>query len=136
MSAVELQPGPRAALGAGSALSPPQPVEASSAAQVFAARRRRLAMGAGRYGLAAASVGAVLGIKLALVPWLELDTPFLLFFAAVLVAGWYGGIGPGLLASGLATAASAYFFMAPYRDLRVADPVQRVRLGMFTAEGL
>jgi signal transduction histidine kinase len=103
---------------------------------VFAARRRRLAMGAGRYGLAAASVGAVLGIKLALIPWLEHDTPFLLFFAAVLVAGWYGGIGPGLLATGLATAASAYFFMAPYRDLRVADPVQRVRLGMFTAEGL
>jgi signal transduction histidine kinase len=81
-------------------------------------------------------VAAVLGVKLALVPWVEHDTPFLLFFAAVLVAGWYGGLGPGLVATALAAAASAFFFMAPYQDLRVADPVQRVRLAMFSAEGV
>src|SRR4030095_13816107 len=74
--------------------------------------------------------------KLALVPWVEHDTPFLLFFAAVLVAGWYGGLGPGLLAPALSPAASASFFMAPYKDIRVADPVQRVRLAMFSAEGV
>ena len=100
------------------------------------ARRRALAGAVAGYGLGAAAVAAALGLKLALMPWVEHDTPFLLFFAAVLVAGWYGGLGPGLLATALAAAASAYFFMAPYQDLRVADPVQRVRLGMFSAEGV
>ena len=88
------------------------------------------------YGLAAGAVAAALALKLALVPWVEHDTPFLLFFAAVLVAAWYGGLGPGLFATALSGAASAYFFMAPYRDIRVADSVQRVRLGMFIAEGV
>jgi len=89
-----------------------------------------------RYGVAAATVAAALAIKIALVPWVEQDTPFLLFFAAVLVAGWYGGLGPGLFGTALAAAGSAYFFMAPYRDFRVDDPVQRVRLALFGAEGL
>jgi signal transduction histidine kinase len=88
------------------------------------------------YGLATAAVITVLAVKLALVPWVEHDTPFLLFFAAVLVAAWYGGLGPGLFATALSAAASAYFFMAPYRDIRVAESVQRVRLAMFTAEGV
>jgi signal transduction histidine kinase len=142
MPAVELDSGPRAPIRAGSTFSrvkSAEPFDGSAeatAAAVFAARRLALARAAVRYALAAAGVAAVLGIKLALVPWVEHDTPFLLFFAAVLVAGWYAGIGPGLLATGLATAASAYFFMAPYQDLRVSDPVQRVRLAVFTAEAL
>jgi signal transduction histidine kinase len=91
---------------------------------------------AARYGVAAAAVAAALAIKLALVPWVEHDTPFLLFFAAVLVAGWYGGLGPGLCATSLAALGSAYFFMAPYHDVRVHDAPQRVRLALFAAEGV
>src|SRR5689334_20546736 len=88
-----------------------------------------------RYGLAIAAVAVVLGLKLALVPWVEQDTPFLLFFAAVLVASWFGGLGPGLFAVVLSAAASAYFFMRPYDDLRIDDPVMRLRLAMFMGEG-
>ena len=33
-----------------------------------------------------------------------------LFFAAVMLSAWYGGLGPGLLATALAGWASAYFF--------------------------
>ncbi len=86
------------------------------------------------YGLAAAAVAGVLVIKLALVPWVEHDTPFLLFTAAVLVAAWFGGLGPGLFATALATLASAFFFMRPWLDLRVEHPVERVRLVLFVLE--
>jgi signal transduction histidine kinase len=89
-----------------------------------------------RYGLAIAAVAVVLGLKLALVPWVEHDTPFLLFFAAVLVASWFGGLGPGLLAVVISAAASAYFFMRPYDDFRIADPVMRLRVAMFMGEGV
>jgi signal transduction histidine kinase len=88
-----------------------------------------------RYGLAAGAVALALLLKLALVPWVEQDTPFLLFFATVLAASLFGGLGPGLFATALSAAASAFFFMRPYQDIRVEDPVQRLRLAMFVAEG-
>jgi signal transduction histidine kinase len=90
----------------------------------------------GGYGLAAAAVAAALGIKLALVPWVEHDTPFLLFFAAVLVAAWFGGMGAGVFATALAAAASAFFFMHPYLDIRVEHPAQRVRIVLFIIESV
>lgn len=95
-----------------------------------------VAKGAGRYGLASATIALALALKLALAPWVEHDTPFLLFFAAVLVAGWFGGLGPGLFATALAAASSAFFFMAPYFDFRIADPSQRVRAALFVVEGV
>jgi two-component system, LuxR family, sensor kinase FixL len=36
-----------------------------------------------------------------------------LFFAAVMLSAWWGGLGPGLLATALAGVASAYFFVNP-----------------------
>jgi signal transduction histidine kinase len=77
---------------------------------------------------------AVLGLKLALSQLLRPDTPFLLFLAAVMVSAWYGGLGPGLLATGLAALASNYYFMHPFGALSLGggDLFQVV---LFIAEG-
>jgi PAS domain S-box-containing protein len=56
-------------------------------------------------------VGIALAVRLALADIIGRETPFLLFLAAVLVAAWYGGLGPGVLASILATCAVAYYFV-------------------------
>jgi PAS domain S-box-containing protein len=64
-----------------------------------------------RYVAAVAAVGIALAIRLALVDSIGSDTPFFLFLAAVLVAAWYGGPGPGTLAAILATSAVAYYFV-------------------------
>jgi len=63
-----------------------------------------------RYGLAFLSV--LFAVKLTSLLWSFL-TPSVspLFFAAVMVSAWYGGLGPGLMATSLAGLASAYFFM-------------------------
>jgi PAS domain S-box-containing protein len=61
------------------------------------------------YCLACASVAGALVVTLRLKPLLgESISP--LFFAAVMLSAWYGGLGPGLLATALAGWASAYFF--------------------------
>ena len=65
-----------------------------------------------RYGLAVASVGLALLITHLLMPVLSATTSPL-FFAAVLFAAWYGGFGPGILASVLSTLALNYFFTPP-----------------------
>jgi signal transduction histidine kinase len=51
-----------------------------------------------RYGVALLSVGLALVTRLALAPVLGDRLPFLTFFLAVIVSGWLGGLGPGLLA--------------------------------------
>ena len=60
--------------------------------------------------------------------------PFLVFFGAVMVSAWYGGVGPGLAAAVGAALVSAYFFLPPYYSWAIADPQNRARLGAFLLE--
>jgi hypothetical protein len=52
-----------------------------------------------RYGVAVLAVGMAFLIKLLLDPMIVQETPFLLIFGAIMVSAWYGGLGPGLLAT-------------------------------------
>jgi Domain of unknown function (DUF4118) len=52
-----------------------------------------------RYGVAVLAVGTAFLVKLLLDPLIVQETPFLLVFAAILISAWYGGLGPGLLAT-------------------------------------
>ncbi|CAN5659520.1 hypothetical protein BH18ACT11_BH18ACT11_21990 [soil metagenome] len=66
-----------------------------------------------RYVVAALVVGAAVLVKLLLDPLTVQDTPFLLILGAIMVSAWYGGLGPGLLATGLSALATDYFFLDP-----------------------
>src|SRR5215207_3419665 len=66
-----------------------------------------------RYGVAALAVEVAFLIKLLLDPLIEQETPFLLVFGAIIISAWYGGLGPGLLATILAGVATDYFFLHP-----------------------
>ncbi|MCC5667454.1 DUF4118 domain-containing protein [Nostoc sp. CHAB 5784] len=55
----------------------------------------------------------------------------LLFFPAVAVSTWYGGIKAGLLATALSTLAVSYFFLEPVFSLFVDNIDSIVRLGLF-----
>jgi PAS domain S-box-containing protein len=67
------------------------------------------------YGAAVLAVGVALGVTLYVLPLAERSQLFLLL-AAVVLSGWYGGFGPGLLATGLAVAGQLAFFEPPYLD--------------------
>jgi hypothetical protein len=59
-----------------------------------------------RYGVAVLAVGLAFLVKLLLDPLIVQETPFVLIFGAIMISAWYGGLGPGLLATfaaGLAT---------------------------------
>ncbi len=87
------------------------------------------------YGIAVLAVGLALLLKLLLDPMIYEESPFLLFFGAVMVGAWFGGLGPGLLATALATLASDYFFLAPTQPLLVDGFGQSLRLIIFVLEG-
>jgi Domain of unknown function (DUF4118) len=59
-----------------------------------------------RYSIAVLAVGLVLLLKLGVQPLARTDFPFTLFLAAILFGSWFGGIGPGLVATALAALVS------------------------------
>jgi len=67
-----------------------------------------------RYGIALALVGVALAVSLLLRPFLR-DGFLIFFLSAVMVAGWFGRTGAGLLAVGTSIVAVDYYFVAPYR---------------------
>ncbi|MDZ8263843.1 PAS domain S-box protein [Nostoc sp. ChiQUE01b] len=72
------------------------------------------------YGVAFLSVVLALWATLLLNPYLT-PTPAALFFAAVMVSAWYGGLGPGLLATLLSTLAVNYFFFKLLHPLNITN---------------
>ncbi|MEH2063434.1 MAG: PAS domain S-box protein [Nostoc sp.] len=89
-----------------------------------------------RYGIVVLSVAIALVLMLMLDPWLSMNgTPFLLFFSAVMVSAWDGGLKSGLLATSLSALLSNYFFLPPVYELNF-DLSNSVRIGFFALQGL
>ena len=67
-----------------------------------------------RYGLAVITVAAALLITRSFEQYTEVSP---LFYAAIVVTAWFGGMGLGLLATALATVAIDYYFTPPLYTL-------------------
>jgi len=86
------------------------------------------------YGIAVLSVGAALVISR--LPAIHLqDAPVSLFLCAVLLSAWFGGIGPGFLATALSALAFNYYFLPPIHSLG-PKPDEIPRLVIFTVSAL
>ena len=88
-----------------------------------------------RYGIAVVVVALALGLKLLIDPLIVQETPFLLVFAAVMVSAWYGGLGPGLLATALAALITDYFFLYPVNAFSILS-LEDLPLVVFILEGV
>jgi len=97
----------------------------------------RLRSPSARYGLAlGATALASLLHFLTAAPDVGSDVMYFGFTVAVLLASTLGGLGPGLLATGLSAFASAYLFLSPVFSMQVASEEQIARLILFTGEGV
>ena len=89
-----------------------------------------------RYGIAGLSVLLATLLMLLLDPVLAMtQSPFLLFFGAVVVSAWSGGFGPGLVATALSGFISTYYFIPPLYALSL-NWVSGARLSLFLLEGV
>jgi PAS domain S-box-containing protein len=91
--------------------------------------------GFARYIVAVGLIGAALLLRYALRSWLGPSVPYLQFFPAILIAAWYGGLGPGVVATATASLAAMHFLLPP-AGLAVGQPVDVVSLSLFVATGL
>ncbi len=88
-----------------------------------------------RYGVATLAVALALLLRLLLAPLMTQQSPFLLLAAAVMAGAWFGGLGPGLLATALATLVADYFFLPP-RGSFTGPGLQSLPLALFVLQGL
>ena len=87
-----------------------------------------------RYAISIASVAAALSLA-SLLPFRADPSHFTLFFAAVMVSAWYGGLGAGLLATLLSDLSLDYFFIAPVHSITI-DWQAFLRLAVFSVVAL
>ncbi|HSA72032.1 MAG TPA: PAS domain-containing protein [Burkholderiales bacterium] len=80
------------------------------------------------YLVALMAVGAALGLRVVLDPWLGARTPYITVFGAVIVAAWYGGFGPGLVAAALGWIGSDLLFVEPRGRLAFRGAAQLIEL--------
>ena len=88
-----------------------------------------------KYGVAVLVVGLALGLRLLLHPFLGAYVPFITFFFAVMVAAWFGGLGPGVAAAILSTIVADYFFVAPLGSTTLKFS-NILALGLFILEAI
>src|ERR1700675_1902338 len=86
------------------------------------------------YGLAILAVIAALIISRWPVLHLQ-DAPVSLFLCAVILSAWFGGVGPGLLATALSAIAFYYYFLAPIYSWG-AKPAEIPRFLIFAMSAL
>jgi K+-sensing histidine kinase KdpD len=74
---------------------------------------------------------AMLALALFLRPWIE-ESPFPLFLASVMLSTWFGGIGPGILATVIGALAGTYFFLGESHSFQLTTATSATRLLVYT----
>ena len=98
--------------------------------------RTRHRRGPYRYALAVASVLVALALRFAVEPVLRGEAPLIMFIAPVMLASYFGGFGPGVLAAALGLIAGVYFFVTPRFAFGPLTPAELVRIAIFVTESL
>ena len=74
-----------------------------------------------RWVVALVAVAVAVGVRFALDPWLGARVPYITLYGALIVAAWFGGFVPALLAAAVGFAAIDYFFIEPRGTLGLGE---------------
>jgi len=89
-----------------------------------------------RYFVAIAATAVVFTVRFLLQSTLGEVAPLLLFTLSIMVSAWYGGLGPGLLATALAALLGAYAFIEPFYSFRIYSGAGRIEVVLFLTIGI
>jgi len=81
-----------------------------------------------RYAVAIACALAAIVARMSLASVWGLEFPYFTFYPAVLLAAWVGGLGPGLLTTGLCALAAVYLWIPPTYSLQIGSVGDRISL--------
>ena len=85
-----------------------------------------------RYAVAVAAVAVMFGLRYGIYGTLDHRLPFAFFTPATLIAAWYGGLGPGMLAALAGLLLGDYFFLPPHlSDSGTLGEAERTSIGSY-----
>jgi len=84
-----------------------------------------------RYTVAVAAVAIAFAIRYGIYGTLDNRLPFAFFTSATLIAAWYGGLGPGLLAAVSGLLLGDLFFLPPRLEGEAYGEVVRTGIGIY-----
>jgi K+-sensing histidine kinase KdpD len=84
-----------------------------------------------RYGLTALAVVGAFALRYWLFGTHETRFPFIFFVPAAMIAAWYGGLGPGLLATAAGLVLGDYFFLSQHEALGAVGDIERLSIGLY-----
>ena len=89
-----------------------------------------------RYGVAIAAIIFATLVGILLNPAVGEALPITLYFGAIMVTAWYGGLGPSLLAVFSGAILTSYLFAEPRGSLLIHDLEHQITLGLYVLTGL
>src|SRR4030095_9976985 len=89
-----------------------------------------------RYSVAIGATLAMTLIRWLLDPLLGKDQPLLLFTLGITLAGWWGGLGPALLATALSLLIGTWAFVEPYYTFHIQSTPDVTRVVLLTVIGI
>jgi K+-sensing histidine kinase KdpD len=84
-----------------------------------------------RYAVAVGAVVVAFALRYGIYGTLDNRLPFAFFSAATLIAAWYGGLGPGLLAAVAGLLLGDYFFLPPHQSGAPMSEAERTAIGVY-----
>lgn len=88
-----------------------------------------------RYGIAVVALFAATALHSALQPYMGIGFPLPIFLLAILITGWYGGLGPGILATVVGGLLGTHLFVQPLTQQPLPSLIQ-LHLVFFVGEGV
>ena len=87
------------------------------------------------YGIAILATAACLLVRWPCWPFMQDSVPHMTFFPAVMIAAYFGGFGPGILATILGAAAANYFLTGQLRSFHINNVNDIAALILFILTG-
>lgn len=84
-----------------------------------------------RYAVAVGAVAVAFALRWGLYGTLDYRLPFSFFIPATIIAAWYGGLGPGLLAALAGLLLGDYFFLPPHEAGAPMGEAERTAIGLY-----
>jgi PAS domain S-box-containing protein len=89
-----------------------------------------------RYAVAILCAAAAILARALMTPLWESRFTYLTAYPLIIVAAWFGGLGPGLVTTLLCAAAAAYLWIPPTHSLLISAPSDMVAMGAFLFIGV
>lgn len=84
-----------------------------------------------RYAVAIGAVMLAFALRYGIYGTLDHRLPFSFFTTATLIAAWYGGLGPGMLAALAGLLLGDYFFLPPHESGSLLGEAERTAIGTY-----